>query len=75
MEQQLQLLQGRQALTNSYYQNATESDYAIAVPVGRTVPADPEYPNPGTEAEGTQVVPSCRLRDKVIEQFLDGSGI
>jgi len=75
MEQQLQLLQGRQALTNSYYQDATEPDYAIAAPVCRAVPAEPEYPNPGTEAEGTQVVPSCRLRDKVIEQFLDGSGI
>jgi serine O-acetyltransferase len=75
MEQQLQLLQGRQALVNSYYQDATEPNYVIAAPACRAAQADPEYANPGTEPEVAQAVPSCRLRDKVIEQFLDGSGI
>jgi serine O-acetyltransferase len=75
MEQQLQLLQGRQSLANSYYQDATEPNYAIAVPVGCVNSADPEQCAQETPPEATQTLPSCRLRDKVIEQFLDGSGI
>ncbi|HEY9751042.1 MAG TPA: serine O-acetyltransferase [Allocoleopsis sp.] len=75
MEQQLQLLQGRQSLTNSYYQDATEPNYAIAVPVGCSNGAESENCNADTQSEVTPALPSCRLRDKVIEQFLDGSGI
>jgi len=67
LEQQLQILQARQSLKDSFSLVPAEIDS----PDGNLVffnQSDPE-----TQAiEHTRL---CRLRDKVIEEFLDGSGI
>lgn len=65
LEQQLQLLQKQQAL------NATLSLVGASVASGRETKielSDSATAKPTTSS-------SCRLRDRVIEEFLDGSGI
>lgn len=63
LEQQLQLLQTRQSLDAAL----------LLVPAPATVAASQQ---PGIKVADAAANPSsCRLRDKVIEEFLDGSGI
>ena len=73
LEQQLQTMQEHQAPAFEPYPKPVVTvdyaDYAIAAPARRTLEAETAtLPKP-------QTPPSCRLRDRVIEQFLDGTGI
>lgn len=62
LEQQLQTLQNRQAL-----------EVSLSLPVGSSVATTVAAPDNSEDPQ--QVAESCRLRDKVIEEFLDGAGI
>nr|WP_199290508.1 serine O-acetyltransferase [Leptolyngbya sp. FACHB-36] len=64
LEQQLQLVQQRQSLDDSFSRmSATAS---ISADAATTTNAKPAL---------TAATPACRLRDKIIEEFLDGAGI
>ena len=65
LEQQLQLVQERQSLSLSYS--------LTAAPSRPTLPESTIIPP--TESEAEAQTRSCRLRDRVIEEFLDGAGI
>ena len=66
LEQQLQLVQERQLLNHSYSLSAVSS---------RLTSQETSIANHHTEAEAEAHTHSCRLRDRVIEEFLDGAGI
>lgn len=75
LEQQLQSLQNQQAPVYAPYV-APAPSYAIAGSGRHTVEAESVQVAVHPQAPSTpQAAPSCRLRDRVIEQFLDGSGI
>jgi serine O-acetyltransferase len=66
LEQQIQLVQSRQSLATCYAMAAVAPEEAIQCE------ALPENPH-STDVDPDS--PSCRLRDRVIDEFLDGSGI
>lgn len=69
LEQQLQILQAKQSLDQSY---------ALAAAVVQPVQKSAEMGDRSRTANDAQPIDhtaSCRLRDKIIEEFLDGSGI
>lgn len=69
LEQQLQILQAKQSLAQSY---------ALASAVVQPVQKSAEMDDRSMVASDSQLIDhttSCRLRDKIIEEFLDGSGI
>jgi serine O-acetyltransferase len=68
LEQQLQLLQNRESLAACYAMAAVEADLNAAALLEDALPVQPA-PAPNS------VSPSCRLQNKIIDEFLDGSGI
>jgi len=67
LEQQLQLVQTRQALNDSLS--------LVAVPAERTHLAEAPLAMGDRDDRSPSHLTRCRLRDKIIEEFLDGSGI
>ncbi|NJR49682.1 MAG: serine O-acetyltransferase [Leptolyngbyaceae cyanobacterium CSU_1_3] len=65
LEQQIQSLQTRQSIAACYAMAAVSPDSAPSQPVLESTKPEPVEP----------VIPSCRLRDRIIDEFLDGSGI
>ena len=68
LEQQLQLVQERQLLNASY------SLVAVAGP-STQASTQASAGSASLEAESEVHIRSCRLRDRIIEEFLDGAGI
>jgi serine O-acetyltransferase len=66
LEQQLKLLQTRESLAVCYAMASASVQMSSVHPVA-------EMPLPVATDDGT--LPSCRLCDKVIDEFLDGTGI
>ncbi len=67
LEHQLKLLQTRESLAVCYAMASARVDTSSLQPVTETpLPVD-------TDDDVTR--PSCRLRDKIIDEFLDGAGI
>lgn len=66
LEQQLQLLQAKQSLSESF---------ALAAVAPAEAGQGQWEPRVSQAERAESQVRSCRLRDKVIEEFLDGSGI
>lgn len=64
LEQQLQLLQSRQSIAASYAM-ASVSSQTTSEQAAETLPSQAADPSS----------PSCRLRDRIIDEFLDGAGI
>jgi serine O-acetyltransferase len=68
LEQQLQILQAKQSLDESF---------ALAPAVNGSSQSDIQtlVDRPKAEAQPTDHSLSCRIRDRIIEEFLDGAGI
>lgn len=64
LEQQLQLLQTRQSIAACYAMAAASTEETQNQAALQMLPA-----------EAIELTPSCRLRDRAIDEFLDGSGI
>lgn len=74
LEQQLQVIQAKQSLDQSFAVVSAIAKTSAVSPV-TTLSGEASLDQPQRETSAVTHSTSCRIRDKIIEEFLDGSGI